>query len=144
MKLFGRDVLKKDFGYFGIRRCDVCKTLRDVDLLEITGVERFLGIKTKNLGVRRFLVCSKCGASFEINADLWNYYSRYAYRFNKQTTDQVVAMLDGINGDLKQNNVILKLGDKTSLHSLNLIYHNLCKKFDNPDNIEEIMSVYFS
>lgn len=144
MKLFGVDTKTQDKGYFGVRRCDVCGDFRDVNLVEITGTERFFGIPVKNLGKRRFMMCTTCGACFEINEDLWNYYCQYEYRFDKTTTDNVIATLKVIADDLKKSNIQLKFDDKACEHSINLIYHNLCRKFHNPENISEIMSVYFS
>lgn len=144
MRFFGVDTSKKDNGYFGIRKCEVCGDLRDVNLIELTGTERFFGIPIKKLGIRRFLMCTSCGACFEINEDLWNYYCQYEYRFDKSTTDEVIHTLKEINEDLKKNNIILKFEDKSSEHSINMIFHNLCRKFNNPENISEIMSVYFS
>lgn len=144
MKFFGVDTKEKDLGYFGIRKCDVCEDFRDVNLIEVTGIDRFFAIPIKKLGTRRFLTCTKCGACFEINEDLWNYYCEYEYRFDKQTTDQIFDTLKNIAHDLKEKNINLKFDDKASEHSINLIFNNLCKKFANPENVGEIMSVYFS
>lgn len=144
MKLFGIDAKEKDHGYFGVRKCEVCGDFRDVNLIEVVGTERFFAIPLKKLGTRRFLACARCGACFEVNKDLWNYYCGYKYRFNKETTDQVLSTLKQIDDDLKSNNVSLKFDDKIYEHSINLMFKNLCKKFNNPENVEEIMSVYFS
>lgn len=144
MKLFGVDTKEKNLGYFGIRKCDVCGDFRDVNLLEVKGTDRFFAIPVKSLGVRRFLTCTKCGACFEISEDLWNYYCEYEYRFDKQTTDKIFDTLKDISKHLKEKNINLKFDDKSSEHSINLIFNNLCKKFSNPENVGEIMSVYFS
>ena len=144
MKLFGTDVKKIEKGYFGIRKCENCKALKDVDLVEMQGKERIFCVPIKNLGSRRFLVCKDCGAAFEITEDLWNYYQQYEYRFDKSTTDEVIRTLDEITKDLNSNNINLSFKDKSSEQSINLIYHNLCKKFNNPENISELISVYFS
>lgn len=144
MKVFGVDVKQKNKGYFGIRKCEVCGGLRDVNLIEVSGCEKFLCVPIKKLGIRRFLMCTTCGACFEINEDLWNYYSQYKFRFDKATTDQVISALNSISEDLAKNDICLKFEDKASQHSINMIFNNLCKKFNNPENLSEIISVYFS
>lgn len=144
MKIFGRDVTETKKGYFGVRRCTICKALRDVNLLELKGVERFLFLPVKRLGIQRYLICEKCGAGLQINDDLWNYYKTYEYRFTKETTDEIVKTLDKIAIDLKANHIELNYNDKSCENSLNMIYRNLCKQFSNPENVEELISVYFS
>jgi len=143
MKFFGLDVKTNEKGYFGVRRCTECKSLRDVNLVEITGVERMFFIPVKKLANKRFLICTTCGAALEINNDLWNYYNTYN-RFDKSTTDKVVETLQQIDSDLTDKNLSLKCDDKISQSSLNLIYDGLIKKFGNPNNLEELISVYFS
>lgn len=143
MKFFGTDVKTEEKGYFGIRRCTECNALRDVNLVEIYGTERMFFIPIKKLGLKRFLVCSSCNAALEINKDLWNYYKTYP-RFDKHTTDQIVQTLKQIDLDLADNNVDLKIGSKESVSSLDMIYKNLIRKFGNPNNLEELISVYFS
>ena len=143
MKFFGLNIKTKEKGYFGVRRCTECNALRDVNLVEIYGTERMFFIPTKKLNVKRFLICTSCGAALEINNDLWNYYKTYN-RFDKPTTDKVVQTLKQIDVDLANKNVDLRCEDKTSQTSLNLIFNNLIKKFGNPNNLEELISVYFS
>ena len=143
MKFFGTDVKTEEKGYFGIRRCTECNALRDVNLVDIHGTERMFFIPIKKLGLKRFLVCSTCNAALEINKDLWNYYKTYS-RFDKHTTDQIVQTLKQIDLDLADNNVDLKIGSKESVSSLDMIYKNLIRKFGNPNNLEELISVYFS
>ena len=143
MKFFGLDVKTSEKGYFGVRRCSECKSLRDVNLIEINGVERFFFMPRKTHPTKHFLICATCGAALEINKDLWHYYQTYD-RFDKQTTDQVVNTLQQIDSDLNSQNLNLKCEDKSSQTSLNLIFNNLTKKFGNPNNLEELISVYFS
>lgn len=143
MKFFGLDVKTNEKGYFGVRRCTECKALRDVNLVEINGVERVCFIPTKKLASKRFLICTTCGAALEINNDLWNYYKTYN-RFDKPTTDKVVQTLKQIDTDLTEQNLNLRCEDNLSQSSLNMIFNNLIKKFGNPNNLEELISVYFS
>lgn len=144
MKFVGIEVKENDKGYFGIRRCELCKQLRDVKLIELYGQSYLFFIPIKKLNPKRFLVCEKCGACFEISEKLWNYYKEYyPRRFDKKTTDSVVAVLNQINSSLVENNVNIKITDPTCKNSLDMIYQNLCKTFGNQKNIEEIMSVYF-
>lgn len=143
MKFFGLDIKTNEKGYFGVRRCTGCKTLRDVNLVEIYGVERVCFIPVKKLSSKRFLICTTCGAALEINNDLWNYYKTYN-RFDKTTTDRVVQTLEQIDNDLSKQNLDLRCEDKFSEPSLNMIYDGLIKKFGNPNNLEELISVYFS
>ena len=143
MKFFGLDVKTDEKGYFGIRRCTECKALRDVNLVEICGVERMFFVPVKKHACKRFLICTTCGAALEINNDLWNYYKTYD-RFDKSTTDKVVQTLQQIDSDLVDQNLNLKCEDKLSETSLNMIYEGLIKKYGNPNNLEELISVYFS
>ncbi|MBQ8430899.1 MAG: hypothetical protein IJX26_03020 [Clostridia bacterium] len=143
MKFWGVDVKSREKGYFGIRKCSECGKLQDVDLLEVDGFKCYCFFPIKKLGTKRFLVCSKCGAALEISKDLWNYYEKYDFRFDKPTTDEIVAKLNNINLDLATNNIELNLKSPESQQSLNMIYDNLCKMYNNPENVEEIISVYF-
>ena len=52
--------------------------------------------------------------------------------------------LKQIDTDLLEQNLNLKCEDKLSQSSLNMIFNNLIKKFGNPNNLEELISVYFS
>ena len=143
MKFLGTDIKTDEKGYFGVRRCTECNALKDVNLIEVHGIERVFFMPIKKLGLKRFLICSSCGAALEINNDLWNYYSTYS-RFDKPTTDQIVQTLKQIDLDLANQNLNLKTGTKESLSSLDMIYKNLIRKFGNPNNLEELISVYFS
>lgn len=144
MKFIGTDVKKNNKGYFGVRKCQNCNKLQDVNLIELQGRECFFFIPYKNLQVKRFLICNTCGAGFEIDDDLWHYYSSYDYRFDKTTTNEIVHTLTDIEKNLKANNVILNLEDGISEASINMIFDNLCEKYNNPKNVEELISVYFS
>lgn len=143
MKFFGLNVKTEEKGYFGVRRCNNCKDIKDVKLMEVTGTENMFFIPIKKLGTKRFLICEKCGAALEINEDLWNFYKTYD-RFDKSTTDQVVQTLKQIDVNLNNSNVKLDCKDKFSENSINMIYDTLFKKFGNPNNLEELISVYFS
>ena len=143
MKFIGTDVVTYEKGYFGVRRCGNCKDVRDVKLIEMCGKERLLFIPIKNIGKKRFLICEKCGAALEINDDLWNFYKSYP-RFDKDTTDEVLTTLKQIENNLNVSNVKLSCTDKLSENSLNMIYDSLNKRFNNPGNVEELISVYFS
>jgi len=144
MKFFGIDVKENSKGYFGVRYCQNCKKLMDVNLVELQGKECFFFVPIKQTPVKRFLVCNSCGAAFELDEDLWHYYSSYSYRFDKSTTQEIVQTLQDIEKNLKENNVKLACEDKLSEASLNMIYKNLCEKYPNPQNVEELISVYFS
>ena len=144
MKFFGIDSKQINKGYFGVRRCSQCNQINDVNLVDLTGTQCVCFFPIKKYPTRHFLVCSNCGAALEINEDLWNYYNSYPYRFDKKTTDEIVATLDVIDQDLKQQGVNIKCGEEKNVNSLNMIFDSLCKKFDNPQNVEELVSVYFS
>ena len=144
MKFWGIDIKQKNNGYFGVRRCTNCNQIRDVELMELQGKKCVCFFPVKDLGTKRFLICSHCTAALEINDDLWEYYSKYDYRFDKQTTDEIVDTLKNINNTLTSKEINLDFDSKDSQSALNLIYDKLCAKYNNPQNLEEIISVYFS
>lgn len=144
MKAFGFDVKTQNFGYFGVRRCGVCNSLQDVDLLKFKGIIRFLFLPIKTVKEKRFLACQKCGACFEINDDLWNYYKTYKERYSKRTTDEILKYIIAIDKDLQQNQINLMLDSEESKKSISMIFNELLQKYNNPNNLEELISVYFS
>jgi len=144
MKFFGLDTKQIKKGYFGVRRCTNCNSLNDVNLVELNTTQCVCFFSIKKYPTRHFLVCSNCGAVLELNQDLWNYYNSYPYRFDKKTTDEIVSTLNNIDRDLQQQGVDIKCGEEKNLNSLNMIFDGLCKKFDNPKNVEELVAVYFS
>lgn len=145
MKILGKELKEVDKGYFGIRRCTICNNkLRDVNLIEIHATNYFCFIPVKDTIVKRILLCSHCKAYMEINDKLWNYYSSYYNdRLDKTTTDNIVNVLDEVSADISHNGVALSIEDDTSQQSLDLIYKGLCQKYGCPENIEEIVSVYY-
>lgn len=145
MKFFGKDIKEVNKGYFGIRRCTVCKDeLRDVDLVEIYATNYVCFIPTKTELVKRILVCSQCNAYMEINNKLWNYYeSYYNDRFSKSITDNIVGILTRMSDEMSKKGVRLSIGDDVSQKSLDIIYNGLIDKYGVEQNVEEIISVFY-
>lgn len=145
MKLFGKDITEVNKGYFGVRRCTICKEhLRDVNLVEIYATNYFLCIPIKSTLIKRILVCTHCKAYMEIDDKLWKYYnSYYNNRFSKSTTDDIIETLSSISSQMEQNGIKLKASDETSTPSIDLIFNRLCDKYGVSENIEEILSVFY-
>lgn len=144
MKIFGADVVKKEKGFFGVRKCSNCNELVDVNYLELQGIERFLFIPVKKYITKRYLHCSKCQALYEITDEQWNHYSSYLHnRVDKNTTGEIIKTLEKINSSLLDNGTVIDVEDKLYHETLDLICDNLIKKYGHKENIEEIMSVYF-
>ena len=143
MKLFGLDIVQQNLGYFGVRRCSECGGLKDVDYVKIRAVFRLFGIPIPLQTLKRFLVCSKCGAAFDISDELWEYYkSYYNKRFSKSKTDELISILIKVDANIADNSVDYSARGYNSI--LDMIYESLIKKFPNSKNLEEVISVYFS
>ena len=145
MKIFGKDIKEVNKGYFGVRRCTICKDeLRDVDLVELYAVSYFCCIPVRKTLVKRILVCKHCNSYMEINNDLWGYYSTYYNRrFDKPTTDSIIDILTTMSKQMEQHGVKLAIDSKADQKSLDLIYNSLAQKYDVCENIEEIISVFY-
>lgn len=145
MKFFGKELSDNNKGYFGVRRCTICnEEIRDVNLVEIKSTNYFCFIPIRTSIVKRILVCQHCKAYMEIDDKLWEYYSSYYnQRFNKNTTDKIINTLSTLTKDMAQNGIILNLDDDTAQQSLDLIFKGLCDKYGTPENVEEIVSIYY-
>ena len=144
MKLFGLDVVKKNRGYFGVRQCTQCGKLVDVNLLELTGIDRFLFIPVKKYITKRYLHCSKCESLYILTDEQWNHYSSYLnHRLSKKSTEEILKTLDDINKVYKEKGVIVDIDDKTYHPALDEICETLIKKYGHKENMEELISVYF-
>lgn len=145
MKFFGPDVVKKDKGYFGIRRCSSCGELKSVNLMTLKGVVRFFYIPIKTYITKRYLVCEKCQSVYEVTEDQWKYYSTYLHnRLDKQTTNKVIETLDNINQHFLDNGTIIDIRKEIYHQSIDSIYEQLIKKYGHKETLEEVISVYFS
>ena len=143
MKFIGTDVKEVNKGYFGIRRCTICKDeLRDVNLVELYATNYICFVPTKTELVKRILVCSHCNAYMEINNKLWNYYETY-YRFSKSITDNIVGMLTRMSDEMDKKGIKLSIADDASQKSLDIIYNGLIDKYGVEQNVEEIISVFY-
>ena len=145
MKFLGKEFKEINKGYFGVRRCTICKgDLRDVNLVEITATNYFCFIPTRNIVIKRILVCQHCKAFMEIDDKLWRYYATYYnHRFNKRITDNIVNTLTTISNDMAKNGLELSTEDEASQQSLDLIFNKLCDKYNVSENVEEIVSVFY-
>ena len=144
MKIFGADIIKKEKGFFGVRKCSNCNELREVTYLELQGVERFFFIPVKKYITKRYLHCSKCESLYEITDEQWTHYSSYLHnRVDKDTTSKIIKDLESINTVLKDKGTIIDVEDKIYHESLDSICDTLIKKYGHKEAIEEIMSVYF-
>ena len=86
MKFFGKDIKEVNKGYFGVRRCTICKDeLRDVNLVELYATNYVCFIPTKNVLIKRILTCSHCKAYMEIDNKLWNYYETYYNKYTRKS-----------------------------------------------------------
>ncbi|MBO5910035.1 MAG: hypothetical protein J6Q15_00850, partial [Clostridia bacterium] len=119
MKFFGKDIKEANKGYFGVRRCTICKDeLRDVDLVELYAVSYFCFIPVRKTLIKRILVCKHCNSFMEINNDLWEYYSTYYNkRFNKPTTDGIIDILTTMSQQMEQRGVKLGIDNKCDQQS---------------------------
>jgi len=145
MKFFGPDVVKKDNGYFGIRRCSGCGELKSVNLMTLQGVVRLFFIPIKTYITKRFLVCEKCQSVYEITDEQWKYYSTYLHkRLDKKTSDKVIETLDSINKTFVDKGTIIDITKEIYHPSIDSIYEQLIKKFGHKETLEELISVYFS
>ena len=145
MKFLGKDYIEVDKGYFGVRRCTICNdNIRDVNLVEVYTANYFCFFPIRKTLFKRILVCQHCKAFMEIDNQLWGYYSTYYNnRFDKTTTDSIIGSLSKISNDIEKNGIKLKIDDESSQQSLDFIYSNLCKKYNTPQNVEEIVSVFY-
>jgi hypothetical protein len=144
MKIFGADIVKKEKGFFGVRKCSNCNELREVTYLELQGVERFFFIPVKKYITKRYLYCTKCKALYEITDEQWTHYLSYLDdRVDKNTTSMIIKDLEKINSTLLNKGTIIDVEDKIYHESLDTICDNLIKKYGHKETIEEIMSVYF-
>jgi hypothetical protein len=145
MKFLGKQLTENNKGYFGVRRCTICKDkLRDVNLVEIYATNYFCFIPIKSVLLKRILVCQDCKAYMELDNKLWEYYATYYNsRFDKNVTDNIINTLNDLSSSITQNGVNLSITDTTSQQALDLIYNSLVKKYHNHQNIEEIVSVYY-
>jgi len=145
MKIFGKDLKEVNKGYFGVRRCTICKDeLRDVDLVEIYATTYFCFIPIKRELIKRILVCNHCKAFMEIDNKLWQYYSTYYNeRFSKSVTDNILGVLKRVSADIEKRGVKLSVADDTSQRSLDVIFNGLINKYGVEQNIEEIISVFY-
>ena len=145
MKFFGKDIQEVNKGYFGVRRCTVCKDeLRDVNLVELYATSYFCFIPIKKILIKRILVCSQCNAYMEIDNKLWNYYATYYNdRFSKSTTDNILGILTRMSNEMDAKGVKLSIGDEASQKSLDVIYNGLIDKYGVEQNVEEIISVFY-
>ena len=145
MKFFGKGVSEVNKGYFGVRRCTICKDeLRDVNLVELCATNYVCFIPTKKVLVKRILTCSHCKAYMEIDNKFWSYYATYYNnRFSKATTDNILGMLKSMSADMEAKGVKLSMSDESSLKSLDIIYNGLIDKYGVEQNVEEIISVFY-
>lgn len=144
MKAFGLDVVKKDKGFFGVRQCTQCGGIVDVNLLELTGVDRFLFIPVKKYVTKRYLSCTKCQSLFTLTDEQWNHYKTYLnHRLSKKTTDEILDKLKDINKTYLEKGIIVDIDDKVYHAALDEICDNLTKKYGHTKNLEEIISVFF-
>jgi len=145
MKFFGKQIKEVNKGYFGVRRCTICKDeLRDVNLVEIYITSYFCFIPIKTILLKRILVCQHCKAYMELDEKLWKYYeSYYNKRFDKTTTDNIISTLTKMKQELHNSGVHLSVSDDASQKSLDLIYDSLCEKYNVCENVEEIISVFY-
>lgn len=145
MKFFGKDVIQKDKGFFGVRRCTICDdVLRDVNLVELWVTTNVFFIPIKSWCEKRLLVCQKCGACMEINDELWKYYKTYLHkRFDKSVTHEIIGTLTNLENQMKNTGVNLSINSKTDEASINLIYNSLVEKYKTWQNVEEIVSVFY-
>ena len=145
MKFVGKELKDINKGYFGVRRCTICnEELRDVNLVEIHSTNYVCFVPVKSSIVKRILVCNHCKAYMEIDDKLWQYYaSYYNKRFDKSTTDNIIATLKSISNEMAQNGIRLKADDEASQKSLDLIFNKLCDKYNSVENVEEIVSVFY-
>ena len=145
MKLFGTDIIKKDKGYFGIRRCAKCGELKEVNLLELEGVERFFYFFKKKYVTKRFLTCNTCNSIYEITDEQWAHYTPYLHnRLNKEQTKEVVETLDTINKSFVNNGTFIDITNEIYHPSIDSIYEQLIKKYGHKETLEELISVFFS
>ena len=145
MKIFGADIIKINKGFFGIRKCETCGELKNVNLLILKGVVRFFFFPIKTLITKKFLVCQKCEACYEITEDQWNYYSTYiSNRLDQKTTEKVVQTLNDINKTFLNKGTIIDIDNEIYYPSLDNILISLAKKYGHEQSLQEIMSVYFS
>ena len=145
MKFLGRGVKEVNRGYFGVRRCTICKDeLRDVNLVELYATNYFCFVPIKSVLLKRILVCSHCKAYMEIDNKLWNYYAGYYNnRFSKATTDNILGLLTRMSDEMGKKGVKLKVSDDASQKSLDVIFNGLIDKYGVEQNVEEIISVFY-
>lgn len=144
MKPFGLDIVKKDKGYFGVRQCTQCGGLKDVNLIELTGVDRFLFIPVKKHITKRYLYCSGCDGLFTLSDEQWNHYKSYLHhRLSKKDTEEVISTLSNINNIYKEQGVNIDIDDKVYHPALDDICESLIKKYGHKENMEELISVFF-
>ena len=145
MKFFGPDVVKKNKGYFGVRKCSKCNTLMEVNLLELRGVVRLFFIPIKTYITKRFLVCNKCESVYEITNEQWNHYLTYIHnRLDKKTTNIVIDTLTKINDSFIDNGTYIDITKEIYHPSIDSIYEGLIKKYGHKETLEELISVFFS
>lgn len=145
MKFIGADVIKVNKGYFGVRKCEVCGEIKSVDLLELKGVVRFFFIPIKTYVTKKYLICEKCTACFEITDEQWNYYQTYLHRrLDRKTTMEIVKKLDSINQSFINNGTLIDIEDEIYHPSLDSILDTLTKKYGHKETLQEIISVYFT
>ena len=143
MKLFGLDVREQNYGYFGVRKCCNCDAIRDVTYIKLAPVLRLLGLPISLGKARRFLVCTKCGAAFDVPEELWEHYKTYYnQRYSKSKTDELLSILIKIDANIADNTVDYRNKGYDSV--LEMIYNSLIGKFGNGKNLEEVISVYFN
>ncbi len=144
MKAFGVDVVKKDRGFFGVRKCSQCGCLVDVNLVDLVGVERFLFIPVSKYMTKHYLHCSKCECLFSLTDEQWAHYQTYLHeRLPKSTTDEIIKVLDNINKTYIENGVVIDIDNSIYHPALDDICDTLIKKYGHKESMEEIMSVYF-
>lgn len=144
MKCFGLDIIKNDKGFFGVRQCTNCSKLVDVNLIELTGVDRFLFMPVKKYITKRYLCCEKCQSLFTLTDEQWAHYKTYLnHRLNKKTTDEILSTLKNINKTYLENGVVVDIDNKVYHPALDEICDNLTKKYGHTKNLEEIISVFF-
>ena len=145
MKFLGKDIQEVNKGYFGVRRCTICKDeLRDVNLVELYATSYFCFIPIKRTLIKRILTCSHCNAYMEIDNKLWNYYETYYNeRFSKSTTDNILGLLTRMSNEMDKKGIKLKVNDDSSQKSLDVIFNGLIDKYGVEQNVEEIISVFY-
>ena len=144
MKAFGMDIIKKDSGYFGVRECSNCGKLVDVNLLELTGVERFLFLPVKTYVTKRYLKCIHCESLFTLSDEQWAHYKSYLnHRLSKKTTEEILDTLKQINSSYQEKGIFVDIDDTTYHPALDDICDILIKKYGHKENMEELISVYF-